>query len=217
MLDISIRRSFSLVPSTYAKFILILLFYSGTYVACVCFWDWDKLWLLVILLNILLIFLSWYPFTFSTFFLLAFSLIKSSFMTIIEYALLNKEDKTLSIQLFWWWELECSYCSVSVGFLYTSTEIFSFIHLNKVSRNASSLLFSSYMVNVTFDENCFIWWKNYPRSVRLRMKQTSSANHSQTLGRFSTAKIAVSSWICLWISVVVEYTGPPKATPSVCW
>ena len=83
--DLSIPRSFSLVPSTYGKLILILI---SSY--CISCCDWDKLWLLVILLNILLIMLSWYPFSFNTCFILTFSLCKSSLFVVTEYALLNK-------------------------------------------------------------------------------------------------------------------------------
>ena len=92
--DLSIRRSFSLVSSTYGKFILILISSSWISAACVCCWNWGKLWLLVILLKILLIMLSWYPFSFNTCFILAFSLCKSSLFVIMEYALLNKEETT---------------------------------------------------------------------------------------------------------------------------
>ena len=37
---------------------------------------------------------------------------------IMEYALLNKEETTLSLQRFWWQELSCSYCSVIVDACY---------------------------------------------------------------------------------------------------
>ena len=51
------------------------------------------------------------------------------------------------------------YCSVgigqvSVGFLYTNTEIFTLLRFNKLSRNASSPLLSSYIVTLCFDEGC---------------------------------------------------------------
>ena len=59
--DLSIRRSFSPVPSTYGRFILILIFCFSISVACVSCYDWGKLWLLVILLRVLLIMLSWCP------------------------------------------------------------------------------------------------------------------------------------------------------------
>ena len=56
--------------------------------------DWGKLWLFVILLKILLIMLSWHPFSFNNCFILAFSLCKSFLFVIMEYALLNKEETT---------------------------------------------------------------------------------------------------------------------------
>ena len=57
--DLSIHRSFSLVPSKRDKFIFILISSSRISATCVC----CKLWLLVILLKILLIMLSWFPFS----------------------------------------------------------------------------------------------------------------------------------------------------------
>ena len=110
-------RSFSVVPSTYGKFIHILISSSWISVVCVSCCDWSKLWLLVFLLKILIIMLSWYSFAFNTCFILAFSLCKSSLFVVMEYALLNKEETTLSLQLVWWWELYCRYWSVCVGFL----------------------------------------------------------------------------------------------------
>ena len=82
-------------------------------VACASCCDWDKLWLLVILWKISLIMLSWYPFFFITCFILAFSLCKSYLFVIIEYALLKKEETTLSL-------LFCNLfggesCSVGIG------------------------------------------------------------------------------------------------------
>ena len=121
---VSICHSFSLVPSTYDIFILILIYYpwiSAVWVGC-C--DCGKLWLLAVLLMILLIMLSRYPFSFNTCFILGFSKYKSSLFVIIEYDLLNKEETRLSLQLIWRWELQCQYWSVCIGFLYTNTEIF---------------------------------------------------------------------------------------------
>ena len=55
----------------------------------------------------------------------------------MEYALLNKEKTTLSLQLVWWWELCCRCWSIYVGILYTNTEfIFLLLNFNKVSRKA---------------------------------------------------------------------------------
>ena len=88
--DLGINRSFWLIPSTYSKFILILIFSSWIYVAYVCCCDWDKLWLLAILLKVLLIILSWYPLLFNTSFILASSLVKLSLFMIIEYALFKQ-------------------------------------------------------------------------------------------------------------------------------
>ena len=99
----SLCHSFSLVPSTYSKFTLSLISSFWISVACICCCDWDKLWLLVILYKILLIMLSWYPFSFSTCFILVFSLVRSSLIVIMEYALLNKEEITLFLQLVWLW------------------------------------------------------------------------------------------------------------------
>ena len=49
--DLSIWRSFSQVLSTRVGFILIQICSSWISVACVCCCDWNKLWLLVILLS----------------------------------------------------------------------------------------------------------------------------------------------------------------------
>ena len=49
--------------------------------------------------------LSGYPFCFNTGFILAFSLVKSSLLVLMEYALLKKEEITLFLQLVWCWEL----------------------------------------------------------------------------------------------------------------
>ena len=144
------HHSFSLIPSIYCKFILILISSSWIPADCVWWCDFGKLWLLVILLKILLIMLSWYPFFFKSYFILAFSWYNSSLFVIMEYALLNKEERKLSLQLVWWLELQCSYWSVRVAFVYTNTEIFLLTRFNKVSRNASSPLLSSSIVNLIF-------------------------------------------------------------------
>ena len=156
--DLSIRHSFSLVPSTYGKFILILISSSWISVACVSCCDRGKLWLLRILLKILLIMLFWYQFSFNTCFILAFSLCKSSLFVIMELAILNKEEATLFLQLVWGWELECRYWSVCVGFLYTNTEISPLFCFNKVSRNASSPLLSYAIVKLIFWWRLLMWW-----------------------------------------------------------
>ena len=103
--DLSMRCGFSQVSSTDGRFILILVTSSWIFVAWISFCDCGKLWLLVILLKILLMMLSWYPFSFKTCFILAISLCKPYLFVIMEYALLNKEETTLSLQLVWWWEL----------------------------------------------------------------------------------------------------------------
>ena len=95
--DLSRRYNCSLAPSTYSDFKFILISSSWISSACVCCYGWDKLRLLVILLNILLIMLSWYPLSFNTCFILAFSFIKSSLLLKLEYAVLNKE---VSLQFF---------------------------------------------------------------------------------------------------------------------
>ena len=110
--DLSIRYSFPLVPSTYGKVMLILISYSWIYLACIC--CCYKLWLIVILFNILLIMFSWHLFCFDTCFILALSFLKSSLFVTMEYALLNKEETTLSLQQVWWWDLQCRYWSVCV-------------------------------------------------------------------------------------------------------
>ena len=74
-------------------------------VARVCCCNWVKLRLLAILLKILLITLSWYPFSFNICFILAFSLVKPYLLMIKEYALLKREETTLSLQLLRWWEM----------------------------------------------------------------------------------------------------------------
>ena len=79
----SICHSFSLVTSTKGKFILILISSSWISVACVRWCDWDKLWLLVILLRILLIMVPWCRFSFHTCFIIVFFSFKSSLMVII--------------------------------------------------------------------------------------------------------------------------------------
>ena len=90
--------------ATYVKFICILMSCSWS-VACVCCCDWNKLWLLVILLKFLLIIHSWYPFPFSICVIVTFSLVKSFLFVIMEYALLSKEETTLSLQFIWWGEM----------------------------------------------------------------------------------------------------------------
>ena len=70
--DSSIRCSFSVAPSTYSKLILTLISSCYVSMACVC----HKLWLLIILLIILKMFF-WYPFSFTTSFILVFLLVKS--------------------------------------------------------------------------------------------------------------------------------------------
>ena len=99
--DLSTGHSFSIVNSTGSNFILILVSFSLIYVNYICCCDWDKLCLLVVLLKILLIMLSWYPFSFDTCFILAFSR---------ERALLNKRETTISLQIVWW-----GCCSVVTG------------------------------------------------------------------------------------------------------
>ena len=54
--------------------------------------------------------LSWYPFSFNTYFILALSLYKSSLFVIMEYALLKNEETTHSMQLF-----GGESCSVVIG------------------------------------------------------------------------------------------------------
>ena len=103
--DLNIHCSFSLVLSMYGKFILILISPSWISVACISCCDWGKLCILVILWKILLIMLLWCPFSFNTCCILVFSLCKSYLFVIMEYALLNKEETALSLQLVWWWEL----------------------------------------------------------------------------------------------------------------
>ena len=98
--DMSICSSFLLVPSTYSRFIFITISSSWISVACIWYCDWGQLWLLVILLKILRIRLSWYPFSFNTCFILAFYLYKSSLYVIMEYALLIKEETTFPLNLF---------------------------------------------------------------------------------------------------------------------
>ena len=107
---LSTSCSFSLVSSTYSKFTLVIISFTWMYVACVCCCDWDKLRLLVFLWKILLIMLLWYPFSFRTWFIPAFSFLKSSFFVIMEYAQLNKEETTLSCNLF-----DGGSCSVGFG------------------------------------------------------------------------------------------------------
>ena len=103
--NLNLWRSFSLVPSTYGQFILILISFSWISVAYVCCCDWDRLWLLVTLLKILLIMLSRYPFLFSTCFIIPLSWVKSFLLMIMEHALINKEEKIISFQFIRWWEL----------------------------------------------------------------------------------------------------------------
>ena len=51
-------------------------------------------------------------------FILRIFVVTSSLLVILEYALLNKEETALSLQLVWWWELYCRNWSVCVGLLY---------------------------------------------------------------------------------------------------
>ena len=115
--DLSISHSFSLAPSTYGKYILILISFSWISVDHVCWCGWSKLCLLVILLKILLILLSWYPFSLNTCFTLAFSSVNLSLLVKMEYALLNK-----GIQNFPW--------NLFDG---ENTQIFPLFHFKKVS------------------------------------------------------------------------------------
>ena len=109
----------------------------------------------VIVSNLLkdFVILFWCPFSLSTCFFAgvinlnncfieAFSLFGSSLLEIIEYALLEKEEATLSLQIASWYELYCSYCSVQWGFLYANADIFPLFCFDKLSRNASSPLLS---------------------------------------------------------------------------
>ena len=114
---------------------------------CCC--ERGELWLLAILLKTLLIMLSWYSFFYNTCFILAFSLCKSSLFVLIDYPLLYNEEATLFLQLVWWWKLYCRYWSICVGFL-CRLSLFCF---NKVSRNVSSPLLSSFIVSLIF------WWR----------------------------------------------------------
>ena len=120
--DLSICCNLSVKPWTYRKYILILISSSWIIVACVCYYDRGKMWLLVILLKILLIMLSWYTFSFNTCFILSFSLYKSSLFVIMEYGLLNKEETVLSLQRVWWWEL-CCRCWSCVSFQHINTDL----------------------------------------------------------------------------------------------
>ena len=134
--------------------------------------------------------LSRYPFSFNTCLILAFSLCKSSLFVIMEYALLNKEETTLSLQLVWWWELQCRYWSVYVCILYTNTEIFPLFRFNEVSKSASSPLLSS-VVNLIFWWRLLMWWKKFSKCVHLRIESTLSTNRPQTFGGCSAVDIAV--------------------------
>ena len=132
-LTLCICNSFSLVTSTYDKFILILFFFFWVSEACVCCCDWQKLWLLVIFSRILLIMFGWVNF-------IGNNRIWS----------IKKEETTLPLQLAWCWELHCMYWSACEGFLYTYTEILPLLRFNKVSRNVSFPLLSSSIVNLMF-------------------------------------------------------------------
>ena len=132
---------------------------SWVFVACISCSDWTKLWLLVIPLRILPMF-SWYRFSFSMCFILAFCLLKSSFLVIVEYALLTRREQHL--QLVWWWELWCRYWSLFVDFIYTNKEISSLFCFNKVSRSTSSPLLSSSIVNYIFWWRLLIWRRSFP-------------------------------------------------------
>ena len=97
--DLRIGCNFSLVRLTCSKFILILTSSSWISVACVCCFDRDKLWFLIILFKVLLKMLPWYTFSFDTHFDLVFSLVKPFLLVVMEYGLLKKEETTLSLQL----------------------------------------------------------------------------------------------------------------------
>ena len=135
MWDLSIRCSFSLLFQT-LFFILILVFSSWTCVTCVCCCDRDKLRLLVIILKTWLIMLS--------------SSVFFGYAIFIADVLLKKEKTALFLELVLWWELMCRYWPAYVGFLYSNTWIFPLFRFNKVSRNASSALLSSSIVNLMF-------------------------------------------------------------------
>ena len=172
----SIRRSFSLAPSTYGKFIPVI-YTSWISVDCICCYDCDKLWLFVILLKILLMF-SWYLLSFSTCFILPFSLAKRSLLVIMKYSLLNKEGITLFLQLVWWVELLCRHRSVCVDFRYSSTKIFQLFRFNKVSTKATSPLLFFFIVKLMFWWKLMMWWKKISKCVSLRMVWMPITNRS---------------------------------------
>ena len=121
--------------------------------------------------------------------ILAFSLVKSSLFVIIEYALLNKEETILSLQLDWWRELYWRCWSVCVGFLYPNIDILPLFCFNKVSRNASSPLLSSFIVNLIFWQRLLMWWKRFSKFVRLKMEYRPSTDCSQTFEGCSAVDI----------------------------
>ena len=103
----------------------------------------------------------------------------------MRYAVLTKQEATLSLQLVWLWELWCRYWSVCVGFLYTNTEISPLFRFNKVSRNTSSKLLTSSIVKIfnmieklfqmrTFKERINFINKSFPNFWRAQCCSYSS-------------------------------------------
>ena len=163
---------------------------------------------MIVFSNILLIIFSWYPFSFDTCFIQAFSLLKSSLLVIMENALLNKEETPLfPYSLFNVWDLQYRYCSVCVGFLYTNTEIFPLFGFNKVSRNTTSPLPSSSKVNLMFWWRLLIWMKKFSKCVRLRMEKTSSIIVSKIIegvgSQISQFAHELANELFLWLKMLV--------------
>ena len=82
--DSSCWSNFSL--SLIDKVTIVTYIFVWISVPCVSCCNWEKLWLLVIILKTLPIMLSCYPFSFKTCFISAFSLAKSSLLVIMETA-----------------------------------------------------------------------------------------------------------------------------------
>ena len=171
MWDLSIHRSFLLIPSTCCKFILTLKLCSWVSAACVCYCGFGKLWLLVILWKILLVMLNWYPFPLSTCFILVLYLLSHIYWWSWSMLHLTGNNTFLAgflvVRAVVYGQSASQYKHL---LLYPSTKICPLFSFSELSRNASSPLLSSFIVNLIFSWRLLMWWKTFSKCVCLRME-----------------------------------------------